>query len=192
MADDPFVMFEDWFAEAKAAELCFPEAVAVATSTPDGRPSVRMVLMKDHGTDGFTFFTHGDSRKGSELAANPHASLLFHWKSLMRQVRIDGRVEEVSAAESEAYFATRSRESQLGAVASRQSRPLASREQFEREYAEAAARFEGKAVDKPGRWTGFRVIPEKIEFWQDRPFRLHDRLLFVRDGEGWTQSLLYP
>ena len=132
------------------------------------------------------------AQKGEEIAENPQSSLLFYWAKLERQVRIDGHVEEVSAAESEAYFATRSRESQLGAVASRQSRPLASREQFEREYAEAAAHFEGKAVDKPGRWTGFRVIPDKIEFWQDRPFRLHDRLLFVRDGKGWTQSLLYP
>lgn len=192
MADDPLVLFDAWFAEAKASEPNDPDAMALATATPDGRPSVRMVLLKAHGPEGFTFYTNADSRKGEELGAVPRAALLFHWKSLRRQVRIEGTVEEVSAAEADAYFATRSRDSQLGAHASDQSRPLDTRAHFEERYEEAKRRFEGGDVPRPPRWTGFRVSPERIEFWTDRPHRLHERRLFVRDGGRWTEGLLYP
>lgn len=192
MADDPFALFESWLAEAKASEPNDPEAMALATSTPDGHPSVRMVLLKGYGPAGFVFYTNADSRKGGELAANPHVALLFHWKSLRRQVRIEGPVEPVSDAEADAYFASRARDSQLGAHASLQSRPLDRRETFEQRFEETKARFEGKDVPRPERWTGFRVTPERIEFWNDRAHRLHERRLFVRDGGGWTEGLLYP
>ena len=192
MADDPLALFDAWFAEAKAREPNDAEAMALATATPDGRPSVRMVLLKGHGPGGFTFYTNADSRKGEELAADPHAALLFHWKSLRRQVRIEGAVSEVDAAEADAYFATRSRDSQLGAHASDQSRPLDCRSTFEERYEEMKQRYEGRDVPRPARWTGFRVTPERIEFWTDRPHRLHERRLFVRDGDGWIQGLLYP
>lgn len=192
MADDPFALFDAWFAEAKASEPNDPDAMALATATPDGRPSVRMVLLKDHGPHGFTFYTNADSRKGGELDADPHAALLFHWKSLRRQVRIEGPVEEISAAEADIYFATRSRDSQLGAHASDQSRPLDSRAHFEERYEKAKRKFEGQDVPRPLRWTGFRVTPERMEFWTDRPHRLHERRLFVREGQGWIEGLLYP
>jgi pyridoxamine 5'-phosphate oxidase len=151
-----------------------------------------MVLLKGHGPQGFAFYTHADSRKGEELAANPNASLLFHWKTLRRQVRIDGLVEEVSAAEADAYFATRSRDSQLGAWASDQSRPLDTRATFEARYAEMKDWFAGQDVTRPPRWTGFRVVPKQIEFWTDRAHRLHERRLFTRAGDGWDEGLLYP
>ena len=192
MADDPIALFDAWYAEAKTNEPNDPDAMALATATPDGRPSVRMVLLKGYGREGFTFYTNADSRKGEELIADPHAALLFHWKSLRRQVRIEGPVSEVAADEADAYFATRSRDSQLGAHASDQSRPLDSRTHFERRYEEAQRLFEGRDVPRPARWTGFRVKPERLEFWTDRPHRLHERRLFVRDGEGWTEGLLYP
>jgi pyridoxamine 5'-phosphate oxidase len=192
MADDPFALFDSWFAEAKASEPNDPDAMALATATPDGRPSVRMVLLKDHGPQGFTFYTNADSRKGGELEADPHAALLFHWKSLRRQVRIEGPVSEVSPAEADAYFATRSRDSQLGAHASDQSRPLSDRATFEQRYEEVKRRFEGRDVPRPDRWTGFRVTPERIEYWTDRPHRLHERRLFVRQSDGWSEGLLYP
>jgi len=192
MADDPLALFDAWFAEAKASEPNDPDAMALATATPDGRPSVRMVLLKAHGPEGFTFYTNADSRKGGELAADPHVALLFHWKSLRRQVRIEGPVSEVGAAEADAYFATRGRDSQLGAHASDQSRPLDAPSTFEERYEEVKRRFEGRDVPRPGRWTGFRVRPERIEYWTDRPHRLHERRLFVRDGDGWTEGLLYP
>ena len=192
MADDPFLLFDSWFAEARHSEPNDAEAMALATSTPDGRPSVRMVLLKAHGPEGFTFYTNADSRKGGELASNPHAALLFHWKSLRRQVRIEGPVSEVDPAEADAYFATRGRDSQLGAHASDQSRPLDDRATFEARYEEAKRRFEGRDVPRPGRWTGFRVSPERIEYWTDRPHRLHERRLFVRKDGGWSEGLLYP
>jgi pyridoxamine 5'-phosphate oxidase len=192
MADDPHLLFDTWFAEAQAGEPNDPNAVALATASSEGRPSVRMVLMKEHDPRGFVVYTNLDSRKGEELAANPYAGLLFHWKSLRRQVRIEGPVEAVTAEEADAYFATRSRDSQLGAWASDQSRPLDLRATFEARYEEMRARFEGGAVPRPPRWSGFRVVPERVEFWQDRAHRLHERRVFVRAGGGWTEGLLYP
>jgi pyridoxamine 5'-phosphate oxidase len=192
MAADPFALFDTWYAEAKEAEINDADAMALATATPDGLPSVRMVLLKGHGPQGFTFYTNADSRKGHELAANPRAGLLFHWKALRRQVRIEGPVEEVNAADADGYFATRSRDSQLGAWASDQSRPLDARGTFEARYDEVRARFEGSDVPRPPRWTGFRVSPERIEFWSDRPHRLHERRLFTLDRDGWSEGLLYP
>ena len=192
MAADPFALFAAWFAEAKAAEPNDAEAMALATADSAGCPSVRMVLLKGHGAKGFEFYTNLDSRKGAELAANATAALLFHWKSLRRQVRIDGPVELLPAAEADAYFATRARDSQLGAWASDQSRPLDSRETFEQRYEDARARFEGQDVPRPPRWGGYRLVPERIEFWSDRPHRLHERRLFTRAANGWAEGLLYP
>ncbi len=192
MADDPLALFDTWFAEAKDAEPNDPDAMALATATAEGRPSVRIVLLKGFGPHGFTFYTNAESRKGEELAGNPQAALLLHWKSLRRQVRIEGSVKEVSGAEADAYFATRTRDSQLGALASLQSRPLDRRSTFENRYEEAKSRFAGLDVPRPERWTGYRLTPDRIEFWTDRPHRLHERRLFVRAGDGWTEGLLYP
>jgi pyridoxamine 5'-phosphate oxidase len=192
MADDPFALFDAWFTEARAAEPNDPEAMALATAMPDGRPSVRMVLLKGHGPQGFDFYTNLDSRKGEELLANPHAALLFHWKSLRRQVRVEGPVDPLPDAEADAYFATRSRESQIGAWASDQSRRMESRQLFEARCEDVRARFEGQDVARPPRWGGFRLVPETIEFWSDRPHRLHERRLFTRTASGWDEGLLYP
>jgi pyridoxamine 5'-phosphate oxidase len=192
MAADPHLLFDAWFAEAKAGEPHDAGAMALATATADGRPSVRMVLLKGHDERGFVFYTNSRSRKGEELAANARAALLFHWKSLRRQVRIEGKVAPVAPLEADAYFASRSRDSQLGAWASDQSRPLASRQMFEDRYAQLAASYEGKEVPRPPHWCGYRVAPERIEFWTDRPHRLHERRLFTRAGPGWTEGLLYP
>ena len=167
MANDPFALFETWFADARASEPNDPEAMALATADGDGRPSVRMVLLKGHDDRGFVFYTNLDSRKGGELAANPHASLLFHWKSLRRQIRIEGPVSAVSDDEADAYFATRGRNSRLGAWASDQSRPLPDRATFEARVADVRARFDGADVPRPPRWSGFRVTPARIEFWSD-------------------------
>ena len=189
---DPFALFDEWLAEAHASEPELAEAMTVATADGSGRPSARIVLLKGHGPDGFVFYTNQRSRKGGELASNPHAALLFHWKSLRRQVRIEGPVSAVSDAEADAYFATRSRDSQLGALASDQSQPLNSREEFEGKYEEMKAKFEYMGVPRPPHWGGYRVAPETIEFWTDRPHRLHERRLFTRTPEGWTEGLLYP
>ena len=189
---DPFQLFADWFAEARVSEPNDPDAMALATSTPDGRPSVRMVLLKGHGPEGFTFYTNLDSRKGAELSANDRAALLFHWKSLRRQVRIEGPVAPVQDPEADAYFETRSRDSQLGAWASWQSRPLDARATFEKRYEEMVRRFDGETVPRPPRWSGFRVTPELFEFWSDRPHRLHERRVFTPVDSGWQEGLLYP
>lgn len=192
MLDNPHSLFETWFAEARAAEPNDPEAMAVATVGPDGQPSVRMVLLKGHDERGFVFYTNFESRKAEELAATPRTALLFHWKSLRRQVRIEGPVERVADAEGDAYFATRSRDSQLGAWASDQSRPLDSRSAFEARYDAVRERFEGQDVPRPPHWSGFRVVPERIEFWQDRAHRLHERHVFVKREGGWDEGMLYP
>lgn len=192
MADDPFALFDTWYAEARASEPNDSNAMALATADATGRPSLRMVLLKGHGPDGFIFYTNRESRKAGELAANPRVALLFHWKSLRRQVRIEGPVAPVDDATSDAYFATRSRDSQLGAWASDQSRPLDARATFEERYEAARARFEGGDVPRPPHWGGYRVTPERIEFWLDRAHRLHERRLFVREGAGWREGLLYP
>ncbi len=189
---DPFPLFARWFAEASAAEPNDPNAMALATATPDGKPAVRVVLMKAWDERGFVFYTNLDSRKGVEIAANPAVHFDFHWKSLRRQVRIDGRAEPVSDAEADAYFATRPRGSQLGAWASDQSRPLSDSAIFAGKLAEATARFDGGPVPRPPRWSGFRVVPAAIEFWQDRDFRHHERTVFTRDGDGWTTGMLFP
>ena len=189
---DPLALFADWMEQARTSEPNDPDAMAFASVDPEGRPSVRIVLMRRYGPEGFAFFTNLDSAKGRELSANPVGSLAIHWKSLRKQVRADGRVEQVSDAEADAYFATRDRESQLGAWASQQSAPLDSRETFERRFAEVHERFEGTAVPRPPRWSGFRLVPDRIEFWSDRPHRLHERRLFTRSADGWTEGLLYP
>ena len=189
---DPHALFEDWFAEARAAEPNDPHAMALASVGADGQPSVRMVLLKGHDARGFAFYTNYESRKARELLATPRAALLFHWKSLRRQIRIEGPVSKVTEAEGDAYFATRPRDSQIGAWASDQSRPLDSRETFEARFEAMARRFEGGPVPRPPHWSGFRVRPERIEFWLDRAHRLHERRLFTRVGDGWTETMLYP
>lgn len=191
---DPFALFDNWFAEARASEPNDANAMALATVDATGQPSLRMVLLKGHGPDGFVFYTNRESRKAGELAAVPKAALLFHWKSLRRQVRIEGAVSFAADAESDAYFASRSRDSQLGAWASDQSRPLDTRTTFEARYEAMRARFDGQPVPRPPHWGGYRVTPARIEFWQDREHRLHERRVFTRDGEGggWTEGLLYP
>jgi pyridoxamine 5'-phosphate oxidase len=192
MATDPFALFDEWFAEARASEPNDPEAMALATAGADGQPRVRMVLLKGHGPDGFVFYTNEQSAKGGQLAQNPQAALLFHWKSLRRQVRIEGPIERLRPTDADAYFAGRARDSQLGAWASDQSRPLDSRASFERRFEEIKQRFEKQEVPRPPHWGGYRVAPERLEFWQDRPHRLHERRLFVRDRQDWREGLLYP
>lgn len=192
MAADPFDLFDQWFAKARTSEVNDPEAMALATADIKGRPSLRMVLLKDHGPDGFVFYTNEQSAKGAQLGTNPWAALLFHWKSLRRQVRIEGQVERVSDEQANAYFATRGRDSQLGAWASDQSRPLDSRATFERRFEEMKAKFEGREVPRPPHWGGFRLRPERFEFWSDRPSRLHERRLFCLKANGWSEGLLYP
>lgn len=189
---DPFTHFAAWFAEAETSEPNDPNAMTVATATADGKPSARMVLLKGWDAAGFVFYTNQQSRKGAELAANRHAALLFHWKSRRRQVRIEGIVQDATEAEAEAYFASRARLSRLGAIASDQSRPLASRVVLEARLAEMQARYPGDDIPRPAHWAGFRVVPGMLEFWQDMPFRLHDRTVYTREAAGWTLSKLYP
>jgi pyridoxamine 5'-phosphate oxidase len=182
---DPFLLFEGWFAEARTREINDPNAMALATADSDGLPNVRMVLMKDISPAGVVFYTNTESQKGQEIAANAQAAVVFHWKSLQRQVRFRGALEQVSDAEADAYFASRPRESRIGAWASKQSRPLESRFALEKAVAVEAARFGLSEVPRPPHWTGFRLKPIYIEFWQDKPFRLHDRQIFTREkAEG--------
>jgi pyridoxamine 5'-phosphate oxidase len=189
---DPLALFDEWFAEARTAEINDPEAMSLATVGSDGQPSVRMVLMKGHGPEGFVFYTNEQSAKGEQLRDNPRAGLLFHWKSLRRQVRVEGPVERVPGGDADAYFASRGRDSQIGAWASDQSRTLDSRGTFEARFEGVERRFDGQDIPRPPHWGGYRVVPERIEFWSDRPHRLHERRLFTRSGEGWTEGLLYP
>jgi pyridoxamine 5'-phosphate oxidase len=192
MSESPFKKFGEWFAVAAGSEPNEPEAVTVATVGPDGRPAARMVLLKRWDERGFVFFSHLPSRKGQEMAHNPHVALLFHWKSLQRQIRIEGLVAQVSDSDADEYFATRPRQSQIGAWASDQSRPLASRELFEERIQAAEARFLGREVTRPDYWSGWRLAPDYFEFWQGVDFRLHDRLVFTRAGDGWETGRLFP
>lgn len=189
---EPFGLFVDWLGDAKATEPNDANAMALSTVDAAGAPDSRMVLLKDVDARGFTFYSNRESAKGLDLDVRPRAALLFHWKSLRRQVRVRGAVEPVTAAEADAYFASRARESRIGAWASDQSRPLDSRAELEAAVARESARFEGVDVPRPDRWTGWRLVPDSVEFWRDRPFRLHDRLRFDRDGDAWTRTRLWP
>lgn len=190
---DPFALFRAWMAEAEASEPSEPNAMTVATATADGRPSARAVLLKGVDPRGFVFYTNKESRKSGELAANAQVALLFHWKSLGRQIRIEGRVEDVSDAEADAYFASRPRISRLGAWASDQSRPLDSRATLERRLAGYEAKYPGDDIPRPPCWSGYRVLPEQFEFWQNMPFRLHDRTVYTRGAAGgWGIGKLFP
>jgi pyridoxamine 5'-phosphate oxidase len=192
LGPDPFTMFDRWFADAHAAELFEPNAMVVATVSADGRPSARMVLLKGVSDRGFVFFTNTGSRKGTDLAGNDRCSLLLPWHPLERQVRIDGVASELPREDVAAYFATRPRGAQLGAHASHQSRPVADRAELLAAYDEVSARFEGRDVPVPDEWGGYLVVPETVEFWQGRPGRLHDRLLYRRELEGWRVERLAP
>ncbi|MBX3453835.1 pyridoxamine 5'-phosphate oxidase [Ferrovibrio sp.] len=190
---DPFAHFEAWFAEASRTEPNDPNAMAIATVDGDGLPNLRMVLLKGHDGDGFVFYTNFESAKGRELLSHPKTAALFHWKSLRRQVRIRGPVSQVSDAEADAYFASRPRDSRIGAWASAQSRPLQGRFELEASVAKYAAKYAIGEVPRPPHWSGFRIAPQSIEFWADRPFRLHDRLVYSRSQDGgWTTERLYP
>ena len=192
MTTDPFQLFDSWFAEARDTELNDSNAMTIATADAAGQPAARMVLLKGHGPDGFTFYTNQESRKAADIAANPKAAILFHWKSLRRQIRIEGSLSVVADETADAYFATRSRDSQLGAWASDQSRPLDSRETFATRFEDMKARFEGQDVTRPPHWSGYLLKPHHFEFWQDREHRLHERRVFERDGNSWTEGMLYP
>jgi pyridoxamine 5'-phosphate oxidase len=193
LVTDPFARFREWMAEAEATEPADANAMTVATATRDGRPSARITLLKGVDTRGFVFYTNQQSRKAEELAANQRIALLFHWKTLARQIRIEGRVEPVTAAEADAYFASRARISRLGAWASDQSRPLDDRVTLERRLAEYEAKYPGEDVPRPPHWSGYRVLPDSFEFWQNMPFRLHDRTTYTRNADGgWVTGKLFP
>ena len=189
---DPFQLFAEWMSEAARSEIDDASAMSLATVGEGGMPSVRIVLLKGVDRRGFVFYTNLNSRKGRQLRANPKAALCFHWKSVARQVRIEGSVELISDAEADTYYASRPRGSRIGAWASMQSEPLESREVLERQVAETDARFPGETVPRPPFWSGFRVVPERIEFWRDGAYRLHDRIEYLRDGDGWSHRRLYP
>ena len=196
---DPFTLFEEWFGEAKASEPNDPNAMALATASESGMPSVRMVLLKGHGTHwgeggGFVFYTNAQSRKGEEIRANMQASLLFHWKSLRRQIRIEGPLQEVSSEQADAYFHSRPRVSQIGSAASDQSRPLPDRQVYLDRVVALEERYPEGDIPRPPHWTGFLLTPTAIEFWQDRQYRMHDRRRLTRQSpnDGWSNTLLYP
>lgn len=191
-SQDPLALFGNWLADARKAEPNDPEAMALATVNASGQPAVRMVLLKNMGPEGFTFFTNMESRKGQDLAENPRAALCFHWKTLNRQVRVEGRVETVGAAESDAYFRSRHPLSRLGAWASRQSQPLKSREELEARVAALEKQYAGQEIPRPPHWGGYRVVPSTIEFWQEGKGRLHDRFLFTKTADGWELTRLNP
>jgi pyridoxamine 5'-phosphate oxidase len=189
---DPYAIFAEWMAEATASEVNDPNAMCLATCSPDGRPSARMVLLKGVDPRGFVFYTNLESRKGTELATNPQAALCFHWKSLARSIRVEGQVEPVTQAEADAYYASRSRGSRIGAWASRQSRPLEGRFALEKAVAEYTMKFGISEIPRPAHWSGFRVLPARIEFWRDMPFRLHERRVFTATANAWTTEALFP
>jgi pyridoxamine 5'-phosphate oxidase len=189
---EPYELFQRWFAEAEAKEPNDPNAMALATVDANGQPSVRMVLLKDADPRGFVFYTNCESRKGRQLLETHKAAIVMYWKSLGRQVRAEGAVESVTDAEADAYFASRPKASQIGAWASQQSRPLESRFELEKRVASFTAKYAIGAVPRPPYWSGFRLVPHYLEFWENRPFRLHDRLVYHRAGEGWTTEKLYP
>jgi pyridoxamine 5'-phosphate oxidase len=189
---DPFAKFDTWFREAQESEPSNSNAMTLATVSSAGRPSTRVVLLKDHDPQGFVFYTNFNSQKGRELLANPHASLCFYWKSLDRQIRIEGVARPVADDEADAYYASRPRGSRIGAWASEQSRSIASRDLLEERVAELTKKYEGAEIPRPPHWSGFRVVPDRIEFWTNRESRLHDREVFLRDGEAWTELRLQP
>ncbi|WP_430911695.1 pyridoxamine 5'-phosphate oxidase [Methylobacterium sp. sgz302541] len=192
LSADPWALFTQWMAEAERSEPEDANAMSLATAGSDGLPDVRVVLLKGADPRGFVFYTNVESAKGEELAQNPQAAMVLYWKSLRRQVRARGPVTRVSDSEADAYFASRRRESRIGALASSQSRPLADRQTLMAQVAELTARYEGQMVPRPERWTGFRIAPVTIEFWQNGDFRLHDRVRFTRDGDRWSRARLYP
>jgi pyridoxamine 5'-phosphate oxidase len=191
-APEPIALFSEWLADAEKSEPNDPNATALATVDADGLPDVRMVLLKGYGERGFVFYTNFESAKGTELLGNPKAAMCFHWKSLRRQVRVRGPVETVTDAEADAYYASRPRGSRIGAWASKQSRPLESKLALEKAVAEYTLKYPLGDIPRPPHWSGFRIVPSQIEFWHDRPFRLHERIVFMREGDGWGKARLYP